>query len=101
MRELLLDRLIYVIDHPVLTVVISLVAGFLATRLAVPNRRFGWFGSLIVGLMGFFLSYFVLSYPQLNEYLDNLHELRIIIDLLAAFVGSFVIAGIIHFIKPS
>ena len=101
MRELLLDRLVYVIDHPILTLVISFIAGFLATRIAAPNRRFGWFGSFIVGLMGFFLSYFVLSYPQLSEYLDSLHELRIVIDLLAAFVGSFVIAGIIHFIKPS
>ena len=101
MRELLLDRLIYVIDNPVLTLVISFIAGFLATRLACPNRRFGWFASFVVGLMGFFLGCFVLSSNQLNDYLDSLLELRIIIDLLAAFVGSFVIAGIIHFIKPS
>ena len=101
MQELVLDRLIYIVDNPVLTLVISFIAGFLAIRLACPNRRFGSLASFIVGLMGFFLGHFVLSYNQLNEYLDSLLELRIIIDLLAAFVGSFVIAGIIHFVKPS
>ena len=101
MQEIVLDQLIYIIDNPVLILVISFIAGFLATRLVAPSRRFGWFASLMIGLMGFFLGYFVLSYNQLNEHLDSLLELRIIIDLLAAFVGSFVIAGIIHFIKPS
>jgi len=101
MKELVLDSLIYIIDNPVLTVVISFIAGFLATRIAAPNRRFGSMASFVIGLMGFFLGHFVLSYNQLNEYLGSLLELRIIIDLLAAFVGSFVIAGIIHFIKPS
>jgi len=101
MKEFVLDRLIYIIDNPVLSLVISFIAGFLATRIAAPNRRFGLFASFIVGLMGFFLGHFVLSWNQLSEYLDSLLELRIIIDLLATFVGSFVIAGIIHFIKPS
>ncbi len=101
MQELVLDRLIYIIDNPVLTLVISFIAGFLATRIAAPNRQFGWFTSFIVGLMGFFLGCSVLSYSQLNEYLDGLLELRIIIDLSAALVGSFAIAGIIHFVKPS
>ncbi|MGH7886508.1 MAG: GlsB/YeaQ/YmgE family stress response membrane protein [Candidatus Binatia bacterium] len=101
MQQLVLDSLIYVIDHPILTLVISFIAGFLATRIAAPNHRLGLLVSFIVGLMGFFLGYFVLGYFQLNETLDSLHELRIFIDLLAAFVGSLVIAGIIHFIKPS
>jgi uncharacterized membrane protein YeaQ/YmgE (transglycosylase-associated protein family) len=101
MQELLLDRLIYIIDNPVLTLVSSFISGFLATRLACPNRRFGGLGSFIVGLMGFFLGSFVLSYLPLNEYLESLAGLRLVIDFLAAFAGSFVIAGIIHFIKPS
>ena len=101
MQELVLDQLIYIIDNPVLTLVISLISGFLATRLVTPNRRFGSFVSSVVGLMGFFLGYFVLSYNQLNEHLDSLLEFCIVINLSAAFVGSFVIAGIIHFVKPS
>lgn len=101
MWELVVERLIYFIDNPVLTLGISFVAGFFAARLACPNRRIGWFGSLIIGLLGFFLGDFVLSSFSLNDFFDRLGGLRVIIDFLAAFFGSFVIAGVIHFIKPS
>jgi uncharacterized membrane protein YeaQ/YmgE (transglycosylase-associated protein family) len=101
MWELVVERLIYIIDNPILTLIISLSMGFVATRLACPNRRFGWFFTFVIGLAGFFLGSFVLSYAPLNEYLDSLAELRVIVDFLVAFVGAFVIAGIIHFIKPS
>ena len=101
MQESALESLIYVIDNPILTLFIVILAGFLSTRLVAAERRPGVIGFTIIGLIGFFLSRLVLSYFQLNETLDSLHALRIFIDLLAAFVGSFVFAGIIHFIKPS
>lgn len=101
MQEILLETLMYGIDNPLLTLLIAFLSGFLASRIVAADRRPGILGFTIIGLIGFFLSRFVLSYFQLNETLDSLHELRIFIDLLAAFVGSFVIAGIIHFIKPS
>jgi len=101
MQEAVLDVLIYSIDNPVFTLVIAFLAGFLASRIVAAERRPGIFGITVIGIVGFFLGHFVLSYYQLNETLDSLHELRIFIDLLAAFLGSFVVAGIIHFIKPS
>lgn len=101
MQEILLDRLVYIIDNPVLTLVIAFVSGFLATRIVGTERRPGTISFMIIGLMGFLLGYFMLSYYELNEYLDSLLELRIIIDMGAAFIGSFVIAGIFHFLKPS
>ena len=101
MQETLIDRLVYIIENPVLTLVIAFISGFLATRIVAADRRPGTIGFVIIGLMGFFLGYFMLSYYELNEYLDSLLELRIVIDMGAAFVGSFVIAGIFHFLKPS
>ena len=101
MQEAALEALIYSIDNPVLTLVIALLAGFLASKIVAADRRPGVIGFTIIGLIGFFLSHFVLSYYQLNEALESLHELRVFIDLVAAFVGSFVIAGVIHFLKPS
>jgi uncharacterized membrane protein YeaQ/YmgE (transglycosylase-associated protein family) len=101
MWEIVVERLIYFLDNPVLTLGISVVAGLLAARLACPNRRIGWFVSLIIGLLGFFLGDFVLSLLPLAEFFDRLGGLRVIIDFFAAFFGSFVIAGVIHFIKPS
>ena len=101
MWESVIESLIYSIDHPLVTLVIAFLAGFLASRVVAADRRPGWIGFTIIGLIGFFLGRFVLSYYQLNETLDNLHELRIFVDLVAAFIGCFVIAGFIHFIKPS
>ena len=101
MQEAALEALIYSIDNPLLTLVIALLAGFLASKIVAADRRPGVIGFTIIGLIGFFLSHFVLSYYQLSETFDNLHQLRIFIDLVAAFFGSFVIAGVIHFLKPS
>jgi len=101
MQEIVLEALIYSIDNPLSTLLIVFLAGFLASRVVAADRRPGVVGFTIIGLIGFLVSRFMLSYFHLNETLESLHELRIFIDLLAAFVGSFVIAGIIHFIKPS
>jgi len=101
MQQTVLDRLSYVIENPVLTLVIALIAGFLATRIVAAERRPGVIGFSTVGLMGFVLSHFILFYAGWNEALDSLLGLRVIVDLVAAVIGSFVIAGTVHFIKPS
>ena len=101
MQEIVLETLIYVRDNPVVTFVIAIIAGFLATKFVAADRRPGIIGFVIIGLMGSFLGYFMIIYFRWNESLDSLLGLRIIIDLLAAFIGSFVIAGILHFLKPS
>ena len=101
MQKDLLEALIYSIDHPVSTLLIALLAGFLASRIVAADRRPGVLGFTTIGVIGLFLSRLVFSHYQLNDTLEDLHALRIFVDLLAALVGSFVIAGIIHFIKPS
>jgi len=55
---------------------------------------------LLIGLFGLFLSQFVILFFGLQEYLEKLPEFRVLFDFLAACVGSFVVAAIIHFIKP-
>lgn len=101
MQEILLDRLVYIFDNPVLTLVIAFVSGFLATRIVAAERRPGTIGFTIIGAIGFFLGNFMLTYWGLDEYLENLHGLRIFIDLVAAFIGSFIISTLLHFLKPS
>jgi len=68
MQEIILDRLVYLIENPILTRVIVFVSGFLATRIIAAERRPGTIGLVIIGLMGFFLGHFMLSYLELNEY---------------------------------
>ena len=101
MQETFLEVLIFVIDNPFYTVVMALLAGFLASRLVATERRPGVIGFSIVGLIGFFLGRFVLTYFDLNETLDSLHQLRFVIDLIASFAGAFAVTSLIHFIKPS
>jgi len=56
---------------------------------------------LIVGIVGLFLGEFMIFYYGLDEYLDNIAAFRLLFDFIAAYVGSFVVAAIIHFIKPT
>ena len=101
MAETLQQVVAYIATNLAASLVIAFIAGFLATRLVSVERRPGVIGFTIIGCIGFFLAHFVIHYYQLNEYLENLQGLRFFIDLTAAFIGSFVIAGIVHFIKPT
>ena len=101
MSETLQQVVAYVMTNLAGSLVIAVIAGFLATRLVAAERRPGVIGFTIIGSIGFFLGHFVINYYQFSEYLDSLQGLRIFIDLMAAFIGSFVIAGIVHFIKPT
>jgi uncharacterized membrane protein YeaQ/YmgE (transglycosylase-associated protein family) len=101
LQEIVQDILIYIKSNPVLSLVIAFIAGFLATRIVAAERRPGVLGFTIIGLFGLLLGHFMIAYFGYTEYLDSLLELRVIADLIAAFIGSFVIAGIIHFIRPT
>lgn len=80
---------------------IAFVAGFLATRFVANERRPGLIGFTIIGCLGAFLGLFAIVYFNFSETLDALQGLRLFIELLAAFVGSFIVAGIIHFVRPN
>jgi uncharacterized membrane protein YeaQ/YmgE (transglycosylase-associated protein family) len=99
--EALQQTVAYIETNLAASLVMAVIAGFLATRLVAAERRPGVIGFTIIGSIGFFLGHFVINYYQLSEYLDSLQGLRIVIDLIAAFIGSFVIAGLVHFIKPT
>lgn len=101
MPETLQQVVVYIQTNLAVSLVLALIAGFLATRLVAAERRPGVIGFTIIGVTGLFLGYFVINYFQFSETLDSLQGLRIFIDLMAAFIGSFVIAGIVHFIKPT
>jgi len=101
LQQISQDIFFYIQTNPVLSLVIAFIAGFLATRIVAAERRPGVLGFTIIGLCGFFLGHFMIAYYEYTEYLDSLLELRIIADMLAAFIGSFIIAGIVHFIKPT
>jgi uncharacterized membrane protein YeaQ/YmgE (transglycosylase-associated protein family) len=80
---------------------IAFVAGFAADKVVAHERRSGVIFFLAVGLLGLFLGEFMLFSFKLDEYIELIAEFRLFFDLIAAFVGSFLVAAIIHFIKPT
>ncbi len=43
----------------------------------------------------------MLVYSRIVEYLENIAELRILVDIIVAYFGSFFVTAIIHFVKPN
>ena len=93
-----------VISHlqasPVLFLGIALVAGLAGSKTVAYDRRWGFFLYLLVGVAGLFLAQFVIFHFGLQEYLEKLPEFRILFDFIAAYIGAFFVAAIIHFVKP-
>jgi uncharacterized membrane protein YeaQ/YmgE (transglycosylase-associated protein family) len=80
---------------------LAFIAGFAADKTVAYERRSGVWFFLVIGLVGLFLGEFVLVYARLDEYLEDISEFRILIDFIVAYLGSFFIAAIIHFVKPT
>lgn len=101
LQEAAQEVVTYLQPNPLLFLCIALVAGFAANKTVSSVRRLGFISFLIVGLIGLFLGEFMLFYFKLNEYLEDVGGMRILFDFIAAFVGSFVVAAVVHFVKPT
>ena len=101
MEEIARNVIAYIQANLAVSIVITFIAGYAATRTVAFERRPGVIGFTIIGAFGFFLGNFMIMYWGLAEYLENLHGLRIFIDLVAAFIGSFIIAALLHFVRPT
>jgi uncharacterized membrane protein YeaQ/YmgE (transglycosylase-associated protein family) len=91
----------YLQGSVLVSLAMAFVAGFAADKTVSYERRSGVLFFLIIGLLGLFLGEFMLIYSRLDQYLEGIAELRIIVDFIVAYLGSFFIAAIIHFIKPT
>ena len=90
----------YLLGNPVVYLGVAFIAGLAASKTVAHERRAGFFLYLLIGVFGLFLSQFVILFFGLQEYLEKLPEFRVLFDFLTAYVGSFIVAAIIHFIKP-
>ena len=100
MREIAQVVFQHLLGNPVVYLGVAFIAGLTASKTVAYEGRAGFFLYLLVGLFGLFLSQFVILFFGLQEYLEKLPEFRVLFDFLAAYVGSFIVAAIIHFIKP-
>jgi uncharacterized membrane protein YeaQ/YmgE (transglycosylase-associated protein family) len=100
MQEIAQAVIAYFQERPLVALGIAFVAGFAGNKTVAYDRRSNLIFHLLVGLLGFFLGQFVIFFFGLLEYLDSLPEFRLLFDFIAAYLGSFVLAAIIHFVKP-
>ena len=90
----------YLVGNPAVYFGVAFIAGLAGNKTVAHEGRGGFFLYLLIGLFGLFLSQFVILFFGLQGYLEKLPEFRVLFDFLAAYVGSFIVAAIIHFIKP-
>jgi len=83
-----------------LNLLIAFVCGFAAVKTTAQERKGGIVSALVVGAMGLFFAEFMIIYFGLIEYVNKLAGFRLLIDVIAAYIGAFVIASALHFIKP-
>lgn len=101
MEQIAREVLTYLQENLLAAIVIVVVAGFAASKTVAHGKKGSPVLYLIVGLLGSFLGQFAVRYFGIKEILDQVSEFRILFDLLFAYVGSFVVASLIHFIKPT
>jgi uncharacterized membrane protein YeaQ/YmgE (transglycosylase-associated protein family) len=92
--------LAYLLEKWVVYLVIAFVAGFAGNKTVAYEGRSGFFLFLIIGLIGLLLGQFVVFFFGLHDYLETVSEFRFLFDFLIAYIGSFIVAAIIHFVKP-
>jgi uncharacterized membrane protein YeaQ/YmgE (transglycosylase-associated protein family) len=90
----------YFREHLLASLIIVVIAGFAASKSVAMGANRGFFFYLFVGVVGSFVGYFALFYFGLRELLDSLTGFRYLFDFFAAYIGSFVVAALLHFVKP-
>ena len=100
MKETAQQVLDYLGGSLLVTFVVAFVAGWAASKTVASEWRSGFILWLFVGVAGLFLSQFVLLFSGLQDYIDGISEFRLLFDLIAAYVASFLIAALIHFVRP-
>ncbi len=100
MQEIAQQVINYLKANPAPSLGIAFISGIAAIKSVAHDRSTGVLVYLMVGLIGFFLGQFVIFYFGFQEYLQEISAFRILFDLIAAYVGSFIVAAIIHFIRP-
>ena len=89
----------YFQDHLLITIVFGLLVGFLASKTVAIGRegRLAFF--LAIGLIGSFIGQFAILYLGLDRIFEHVYQFRLFFDLLAAYIGSFLLASLVHFFK--
>lgn len=100
MKEIALTVLDYLQENLLVSLVIAVIAGFAGVKTVSLAKKGNPALFLIVGALGVFLGQFAILYFDLKGIMDEVAEFRLIFDLLAAYIGSFIVASLFNFFSP-
>ena len=100
MKEAAQEALKYLQDNLLLSIVIAALAGFAGMKSVSLAKKTNPALFFIVGALGVFLGQFAMLYFGLKGILDEVSQFRLLFDLLAAYIGSFIIAALVNFFSP-
>jgi uncharacterized membrane protein YeaQ/YmgE (transglycosylase-associated protein family) len=91
----------YIQANTVSSVVIAVLTGFAACKSVASDWKDIGLLFILVGMIGFFLGQFMIVSLGLKEFLNLLPEFTWLFDIVIGFVGSFVVATLLNFFKPT
>ncbi len=100
MKEVAQEALKYLQDNLLLSIVIAALAGFAGMKSVSLAKKTNPALFFIVGALGVFLGQFAILYFGIKGIIDQVSEFRLLFDLLAAYIGSFIIAALVNFFSP-
>ena len=100
MKETALETSQYLQDNLLIALVIALIMGFLASKTVTHWGKSNIAVYFLVGALGSFVGQFVIRYIGLKPVLDQVAGMWLLFDVVAAYLGAFVIATIAHLFKP-
>jgi uncharacterized membrane protein YeaQ/YmgE (transglycosylase-associated protein family) len=95
------DVLSYIHANMVSSAVIAAITGFAACKSVASEWKDVGLLFIFVGFVGFFLGQFMVLFLGLKEFLDQLPQFTWLFDSMIGFVGSFIVATIFNFFKPT
>src|SRR3990170_8070087 len=100
MKEIAQAALQYIQENLLVSLVFAVIAGFAGMKSVSLAKKTNPALFFIVGALGVFLGQFAMLYFGLKGILDEVSQFRLLFDLLAAYIGSFIIASIINIFSP-
>jgi uncharacterized membrane protein YeaQ/YmgE (transglycosylase-associated protein family) len=95
------EALSYIQANMAANAVIAVITGFAACKSVASDWKDIGLLFIFVGIVGFFLGQFMLFFLGLKDILNQLPEFTWFFDLVTGFVGSFIVATIVNFFKPT
>src|SRR3990172_6105026 len=100
MKEIAQAALQYIQENLLVSLVFAVIAGFAGMKTVSFAKKTNPALFFIVGALGLFLGQFAILYFGLKGIIDEVSAFRLFFDLLAAYIGSFIIGSLINIFSP-